>query len=107
MHTHTHVCTYMYIHIEVLIVWDGMWQWDCESIVSTYSNIYNHPKQIADSRKAIKILINKSTGLPQLEGSEHTDKDGQAPHGKTSSSLPKGLCTQVCVCMHVCVCVCL
>lgn len=31
-------------------------EWDCESIVSTYSNIYNHPKQIADSRKQVGAL---------------------------------------------------
>jgi protein LTV1 len=31
-------------------------EWDCESIVSTYSNIYNHPKQIADSRKQVPCV---------------------------------------------------
>eukprot|EP00961_Rhodomonas_salina_P193593 2613681-Rhodomonas_salina.1 len=28
---------------------------DCESILSTYSNIYNHPKTIVDSRNAFKV----------------------------------------------------
>eukprot|EP00286_Rhodomonas_abbreviata_P006860 CAMPEP_0181329110 /NCGR_PEP_ID=MMETSP1101-20121128/23123_1 /TAXON_ID=46948 /ORGANISM="Rhodomonas abbreviata, Strain Caron Lab Isolate" /LENGTH=524 /DNA_ID=CAMNT_0023438141 /DNA_START=97 /DNA_END=1667 /DNA_ORIENTATION=- len=41
-------------------------QWDCESIISTYSNIYNHPKTIADSRSAIKITIDPRTGVPIL-----------------------------------------
>ena len=26
-------------------------KWDCESILSTYSNIYNHPKLITEPRK--------------------------------------------------------
>lgn len=26
-------------------------KWDCESILSTYSNIYNHPKLIAEPPK--------------------------------------------------------
>lgn len=25
-------------------------KWDCESIISTYSNIYNHPKQISEPK---------------------------------------------------------
>lgn len=70
---------------------EGKVQWDCESIVSTYSNIYNHPKQIADSRKAIKILINKSTGLPQLQDEEGApDKEGSKKRGE----LPAGLTSQ-------------
>lgn len=26
-------------------------KWDCESILSTYSNLYNHPKIIAEPKK--------------------------------------------------------
>lgn len=36
--------------------------WDCESILSTYSNIYNHPKLIKDPPKPIKL--SKKTGIP-------------------------------------------
>ncbi|XP_017786723.1 PREDICTED: protein LTV1 homolog [Nicrophorus vespilloides] len=36
-------------------------KWDCESILSTYSNIYNHPKLISEPRK---IRINPRTGIP-------------------------------------------
>ncbi|KAJ8978702.1 hypothetical protein NQ317_015950 [Molorchus minor] len=39
-------------------------KWDCESILSTYSNIYNHPKVIAEPKKG-KIVINKKTGVPK------------------------------------------
>lgn len=41
-------------------------KWDCESILSTYSNIYNHPKLIEEpkKRRSAKISINPKTGLP-------------------------------------------
>lgn len=40
---------------------------DCETILSTYSNIYNHPKLIEEPRKVRppKIQINPKTGLPE------------------------------------------
>jgi protein LTV1 len=28
-------------------------KWDCESILSTYSNLYNHPKLITEPKKVI------------------------------------------------------
>jgi protein LTV1 len=37
-------------------------EWDCESIISTYSNIYNHPKMIPIEKK--KITVSGKTGLP-------------------------------------------
>lgn len=40
-------------------------QWDCQSILSTYSNIYNHPKLISAPPKLGKIEINKRTGIPK------------------------------------------
>lgn len=46
---------------------DSKKKWDCESILSTYSNIYNHPKLIDEpSRKQISnhIAINPKTGVP-------------------------------------------
>lgn len=33
----------------------GKDKWDCESFISTYSNIYNHPKLISDPPK-VKIF---------------------------------------------------
>ncbi|VVC28623.1 Hypothetical protein CINCED_3A022932 [Cinara cedri] len=41
-------------------------KWDCESIISTYSNIYNHPALIKDS-PIQKIRINPRTGIPILQ----------------------------------------
>lgn len=36
-------------------------KWDCESIISTYSNIYNHPKLIEEQKV---IRLHKKTGVP-------------------------------------------
>lgn len=51
-------------------------KWDCESILSTYSNIYNHPKLIVipskKKQQLARIQINPKTGLPRnvLDGDE-------------------------------------
>lgn len=41
-------------------------KWDCQSMLSTYSNKYNHPKVISEARKkpTLKIQINQKTGIP-------------------------------------------
>ncbi|KAH7973472.1 hypothetical protein HPB49_001439 [Dermacentor silvarum] len=41
-------------------------RWDCESIISTYSNLYNHPKLITEPRKE-KIKVSARTGIPIKE----------------------------------------
>ncbi|KAK2581269.1 hypothetical protein KPH14_008059 [Odynerus spinipes] len=40
-------------------------KWDCESILSTYSNIYNHPKLISEKKAPSKIKVNPKTGIPK------------------------------------------
>lgn len=49
-------------------------KWDCESILSTYSNIYNHPKliEVPSKKKISKIQIDPKTGLPKniLDGDQ-------------------------------------
>lgn len=42
-------------------------KWDCESILSTYSNIYNHPKliDVPSKRKQNRIVVDPKTGLPK------------------------------------------
>ena len=40
-------------------------KWDCESILSTYSNIYNHPKLISEPKGPGKIKIDRKTGIPK------------------------------------------
>ncbi|XP_041064969.1 protein LTV1 homolog [Carcharodon carcharias] len=50
--------------IEVLVIEEPTEQWDCESILSTYSNLYNHPKLITDPPKLNPIKVSKKTGIP-------------------------------------------
>nr|XP_022914671.1 protein LTV1 homolog [Onthophagus taurus] len=47
----------------VEMVQENKEKWDCESILSTYSNLYNHPKVIELPHKS-KIRINMKTGMP-------------------------------------------
>lgn len=39
-------------------------KWDCESICSTYSNLYNHPQLIRYQPKPKQIHISSKTGIP-------------------------------------------
>lgn len=39
-------------------------KWDCETIISTYSNLYNHPKVIEDPPKLKQIRVSNKTGIP-------------------------------------------
>lgn len=40
--------------------------WDCESILSTYSNLYNHPKLISEPKVRVKFdYIHKLNIIPQ------------------------------------------
>ncbi|XP_028045773.1 protein LTV1 homolog isoform X2 [Monomorium pharaonis] len=44
----------------------GKDKWDCESIISTYSNIYNHPKLISEPpKRSKKIEIDRKSGIPK------------------------------------------
>ncbi|XP_063989879.1 protein LTV1 homolog [Diachasmimorpha longicaudata] len=40
-------------------------KWDCESVLSTYSNIYNHPKLIVEPKGLGKIKLHSKTGIPK------------------------------------------
>ncbi|XP_050969145.1 protein LTV1 homolog [Labeo rohita] len=39
-------------------------RWDCETIISTYSNLYNRPKLIQDPPKPKQIRVSSKTGIP-------------------------------------------
>ncbi|XP_058128830.1 protein LTV1 homolog [Anopheles ziemanni] len=73
-------------------------KWDCESILSTYSNIYNHPKLIEEPKRNRKIKINSKTGLPEnvlgSEGGKLTMKSlAKLEQGESAkASGPKSLC---------------
>ncbi|KAH7930486.1 Low temperature viability protein [Leucogyrophana mollusca] len=45
-------------------------RWDCETILTTYSNLENHPRLIRarDSKPVPKIKLDPRTGLPTVDG---------------------------------------
>merc|ERR1712137_721452 len=56
-------------------------QWDCESILSTYSNLYNHPTVLDAPKKTIKL--SSKTGAPvgfvgknRIKEEEESDEEG-------------------------------
>lgn len=86
--------------IELEVSDDEEKKWDCESILSTYSNLYNHPKLINEPARKLRIQINPKTGIPENVLSENTSKltakaltklnTEEAPSG----SGPKSLCAE-------------
>ncbi|XP_044279231.1 protein LTV1 homolog isoform X1 [Varanus komodoensis] len=50
--------------IVTLVVEEPKEKWDCESILSTYSNLYNHPKLIEVPQKPKPVEVSKKTGIP-------------------------------------------
>uniref|UniRef100_A0A8C9EY15 Protein LTV1 homolog n=1 Tax=Pavo cristatus TaxID=9049 RepID=A0A8C9EY15_PAVCR len=50
--------------IVALVIEEPKEKWDCESILSTYSNLYNHPKLIEEPSKPKPIKISSKTGIP-------------------------------------------
>uniref|UniRef100_A0A8C9RW76 Protein LTV1 homolog n=1 Tax=Scleropages formosus TaxID=113540 RepID=A0A8C9RW76_SCLFO len=50
--------------MESLVVEVPTEKWDCESILSTYSNLYNRPKVIEDVPKTNPIRVSRKTGVP-------------------------------------------
>lgn len=81
-------------------------KWDCESILSTYSNIYNHPKMIEEANRrqsklvSGKIQLNPKTGIPldTLEGDTNTLTASKLAklnsEGVSNAFAPKSLCAQ-------------
>lgn len=60
-------------------------KWDCESIISTYSNIYNHPKLITEPKP---IKLTKRLGIPSdvLRKKNQTEKDASVETGNIKSA---------------------
>ncbi|XP_054848808.1 protein LTV1 homolog [Eublepharis macularius] len=50
--------------IVTLIIEEPKEKWDCESILSTYSNLYNHPKLIEVPQKPKPVKVSNKTGIP-------------------------------------------
>ncbi|CAO1439608.1 unnamed protein product [Diamesa serratosioi] len=73
------------LDLEVTDTENNKKRWDCESILSTYSNIYNHPKliEIPSKKRPSKIQINPKTGIPM------NTLDGENSGKLTMKSLAK------------------
>ncbi|KAG7275000.1 hypothetical protein CRUP_001093 [Coryphaenoides rupestris] len=50
--------------METLVIEAPAEKWDCETIISTYSNIYNRPKLIRDPPKATPVRVSAKLGVP-------------------------------------------
>ncbi|KAL1712809.1 Low temperature viability protein-domain-containing protein [Schizophyllum commune] len=68
-------------------------QWDCESILSTYSNLENHPRLIRARESATRrtkkaavphIALDPKTGLPIVTPPSSAPHTKSAPHARTS-----------------------
>ncbi|KAL3868962.1 hypothetical protein ACJMK2_041707 [Sinanodonta woodiana] len=57
-------------------------KWDCESILSTYSNAYNHPKVIEEPHKEKPLKLTKKLGIPD---------DSLPVRGLTKKQIEKGM----------------
>ena len=42
-------------------------RFDCESIISTYSNLYNHPKMISEPRRKLSVKYHRLLGPNDLK----------------------------------------
>ncbi|XP_026118650.1 protein LTV1 homolog [Carassius auratus] len=52
------------VEIETMVIEPPTERWDCETIISTYSNLYNRPKLIQDPPKLKEIRVSAKTGIP-------------------------------------------
>eukprot|EP00092_Neocalanus_flemingeri_P006772 GFUD01007314.1.p1 GENE.GFUD01007314.1~~GFUD01007314.1.p1 ORF type:complete len:455 (-),score=189.53 GFUD01007314.1:149-1513(-) len=50
--------------MEEIVVKEKLDRWDCESVLSTYSTLYNHPKIITE-RRTDQIRLSTKTGIPK------------------------------------------
>ncbi|XP_066467363.1 protein LTV1 homolog [Tiliqua scincoides] len=77
--------------IVTLVIEEPKEKWDCESILSTYSNLYNHPKLIDVPQKPRPIKVSSKTGIPLdvLPQRELTAKQTERMQMINESDLPK------------------
>uniref|UniRef100_A0A3Q2NRT7 Protein LTV1 homolog n=1 Tax=Fundulus heteroclitus TaxID=8078 RepID=A0A3Q2NRT7_FUNHE len=50
--------------METVVIEASQEKWDCETIISTYSNLYNRPKVIEEPSKPKPIRVSNRTGIP-------------------------------------------
>ncbi|KAG6877320.1 hypothetical protein C0992_010267 [Termitomyces sp. T32_za158] len=68
-------------------------RWDCETILTTYSNLENHPRLIRarNSLPVAKITLDRKTGFPTVASHEHkVEKTSSCTHHQDSDSDENG-----------------
>ncbi|NP_001085284.1 protein LTV1 homolog isoform X1 [Xenopus laevis] len=77
--------------MQTIVIEEPREKWDCESILSTYSNLYNHPQIIKDPPKAKLIRVSVKTGIPMdvLPGRGLTAKQVERMEMINSSDIPR------------------
>ncbi|XP_071387728.1 protein LTV1 homolog isoform X2 [Centroberyx affinis] len=76
--------------METLVIEAPAEKWDCETIISTYSNLYNRPKIIQDPPKK-PIRVSSKTGIPLdvLPGRGPTARQAERMERINDSDLPR------------------
>ncbi|XP_018419936.1 PREDICTED: protein LTV1 homolog [Nanorana parkeri] len=77
--------------METIVIEAPTEKWDCESILSTYSNLYNHPQIIKDPPKTKPIKVSAKTGIPLgvLPGKGLTAKQVERMERINDGDLPR------------------
>ncbi|XP_071765113.2 protein LTV1 homolog [Centroberyx gerrardi] len=77
--------------METLVIEAPAEKWDCETIISTYSNLYNRPKIIQDPPKSKPIRVSSKTGIPLdvLPGRGPTARQAERMERINDSDLPR------------------
>ncbi|KAG9035573.1 hypothetical protein FRB95_011117 [Tulasnella sp. JGI-2019a] len=73
-------------------------RWDCETILSTYTNLENHPRVIRvreSSRKVPKIRLDPATGMPIVEEDREIQKKSKSSIRSTKDSDRRALHDQI------------
>lgn len=64
-------------------------KWDCETILTTNSTLYNHPRTITDPPRRKKIAVDPRTGIPIEHGVGGLTRKNLAQHDKISRGTGK------------------
>ncbi|XP_075059198.1 protein LTV1 homolog [Mixophyes fleayi] len=77
--------------MQTIVIEQPAEKWDCESILSTYSNLYNHPQIIKDPPKTKTIKVSAKTGIPLgvLPGRGLTAKQAERMERINDGDLPR------------------
>jgi len=65
-------------------------RWDCETVLSTYTNLENHPRMIRarDEKHIPKIKLDPRTGLPSTEPKKDTRAEEEESESEEDEDRP-------------------